>query len=127
MVGGRWPGRCAAGADLAQPAGRGGSELAGRTRGSRRRVPRARYAGHVLEVRVLDIQLRADWGWNLQVPMLGTLPEDFPDFRRIHIALDRARNVAKLPWGQELPLSPFFGNFGVAPPPSWGRLSSKEP
>ncbi|UPJ52726.1 acetamidase/formamidase family protein [Bradyrhizobium sp. 200] len=83
--------------------------------------------GDVLEVRVLDIQLRADWGWNLQVPMLGTLPEDFPEFRRIHIPLDCARNVARLPWGQELPLSPFFGNFGVAPPASWGRLSSKEP
>ena len=83
--------------------------------------------GNVLEVRVLDIELRADWGWNLQVPFLGTLPEDFPEFRRIHIPLDRERNVAKLPWGQELALSPFFGNFGVAPAPSWGRLSSKEP
>jgi acetamidase/formamidase len=83
--------------------------------------------GDVLEVRVLDIKLRADWGWNLQVPTLGTLPEDFPEFRRIHIPLDRERNIARLPWGQELPLSPFFGNFGVAPPASWGRLSSKEP
>ncbi|WP_035966857.1 acetamidase/formamidase family protein [Bradyrhizobium sp. YR681] len=83
--------------------------------------------GDVLEVRVLDIQLRCNWGWNIQVPTLGTLPEDFPEFRRIHIPLDRARNIAKLPWGQELPLSPFFGNFGVAPPLAWGRLSSKEP
>jgi acetamidase/formamidase len=83
--------------------------------------------GDVLEVRVLDIRLRADWGWNLQVPTLGTLPEDFPELRRIHIPLDRTRNVARLPWGQELELSPFFGNFGVAPPTNWGRLSSKEP
>ena len=29
--------------------------------------------------------------------------------------------------GQDLPLEPFFGNFGVAPPLHWGRLSSKEP
>jgi acetamidase/formamidase len=83
--------------------------------------------GDVLEVRILDIRLRADWGWNLQVPTLGTLPEDFPEFRRIHIPLDRVGNVARLPWGQELPLAPFFGNFGVAPPLNWGRLSSKEP
>jgi acetamidase/formamidase len=83
--------------------------------------------GDVLEVRVLDIQLRADWGWNLQLPTLGTLPEDCPELRRIHIPLDRKRNTAKLPWGQQLPLAPFFGNFGVAPPASWGRLSSKEP
>jgi acetamidase/formamidase len=32
-----------------------------------------------------------------------------------------------MPWGQELELHPFFGNFGVAPPRAWGRLSSKEP
>ena len=83
--------------------------------------------GDVIEVRVLDLQLRADWGWNLQVPTLGTLPEDFPEFRRIHIPLDRKRNIARMAWGQELPLAPFFGNFGVAPPLSWGRLSSKEP
>ena len=83
--------------------------------------------GDVLEVRVLDITLRCNWGWNLQVPTLGTLPEDFPEFRRIHIPLDRAHKVARLPWGQELPLAPFFGNFGVAPPAGWGRLSSKEP
>jgi acetamidase/formamidase len=83
--------------------------------------------GDVLEVRVLDIKYRADWGWNIQVPFLGTLPEDFPELRRIHIPLDLARNVAKLPWGQELALDPFFGNFGVAPPLAWGRLSSKEP
>jgi acetamidase/formamidase len=83
--------------------------------------------GDVLQVRLLDIKYRADWGWNIQVPFLGALPEDFPELRRIHIPLDIARNVAKLPWGQELTLDPFFGNFGVAPPPSWGRLSSKEP
>ena len=83
--------------------------------------------GDVLEVRLLDIKLRTDWGWNLQLPFWGTLPEDFPELRRIHIPLDLARNVAKLPWGQELALDPFFGNFGVAPPLSWGRLSSKEP
>jgi acetamidase/formamidase len=83
--------------------------------------------GDVLEVRLLDIKYRANWGWNLQAPLLGTLPEDFPELRRIHIPLDLARNVARMPWGQELKLDPFFGNFGVAPPVSWGRLSSKEP
>jgi len=83
--------------------------------------------GDVLEVRLLDVALRADWGWNLQAPLLGTLPEDFPELRRIHIPLDRARMMAHLPWGQELPLSPFFGNFGVAPPRAWGQLSSVQP
>jgi acetamidase/formamidase len=83
--------------------------------------------GDVLEVRLLDIRFRDDWGWNIQVPWLGTLPEDFPELRRLHIPIDRARNIASLPWGQEIPLAPFFGNFGVAPPPAWGRLASTQP
>ena len=41
--------------------------------------------------------------------------------------LDRKNNLARMPWGQDLALEPFFGNFGVAPPLHWGRLSSKEP
>ena len=83
--------------------------------------------GDVLEVRIHAIELRQDWGWNLQVPLRGTLPEDFPELRRLHVPLDRTNNLARMPWGQDLPLEPFFGNFGVAPPLHWGRLSSKEP
>ena len=83
--------------------------------------------GDVLEVRIHDIVLREDVGWNLQIPLEGTLPDDFPDKRLIHIPLDREAMIARLPWGGTLPLKPFFGNFGVAPPPAWGRLSSKEP
>jgi acetamidase/formamidase len=83
--------------------------------------------GDVLEVRILDIAFRSSWGWNVQLPLLGTLPEDFPELRRLHIPLDLARRTALLPWGQALPLDPFFGNFGVAPPPGWGRLSSVQP
>jgi acetamidase/formamidase len=83
--------------------------------------------GDVLEVRIREIKLRQNWGWNLQAPLKGTLPEDFPELRRMVVPLDRDKNKVKLPWNQELSLSPFFGNFGVAPPLSWGRLSSKEP
>jgi len=80
--------------------------------------------GDVLEVHISDIQLRQDWGWNLIEPLLGTLPEDFPVHRRLHIPLDRAKRTAKLPWGLEWPLEPFFGNFGVAPPAHYGRITS---
>ncbi|MHC6151477.1 acetamidase/formamidase family protein [Bradyrhizobium elkanii] len=72
--------------------------------------------GDVLEVRVLDIRLRADWGWNMQIPAANSL-----DFCRQYVSLDRARNVARLPWGRELTLSPCFGNFSVAPPTNWDR------
>jgi acetamidase/formamidase len=64
--------------------------------------------GDVLEVRLIDLKYRARWGWNLQVPFLGTLPGDFPELRRIHIPLDLARKVARMPWGQELALDPFL-------------------
>jgi acetamidase/formamidase len=43
------------------------------------------------------------------------------------VPLDRKNNMARMPWGQDLAIEPFFGNFGVAPPLHWGRLSSKEP
>ena len=81
----------------------------------------------MLEVRILDVQLRQDWGYNLIRPLWGTLPEDFPEPRLIHIALDAARSVGRLPWGTELPLAPFFGVMGVAPPPAWGRISTTQP
>ena len=83
--------------------------------------------GDVLEVRIRDITPRVDWGWNIIEPLLGTLPEDFPEQRRLHIAIDRAAMVAKLPWGRDLPLRPFFGVMGVAPPAAWGRVSSVQP
>ncbi len=84
-------------------------------------------AGDVLEVRILDCKLRQDWGWNLIQPLLGTLPEDFNEQRRLHIPIEREAMVARLPWGAEVPLRPFFGVLGVAPPPAWGRISSVQP
>ena len=83
--------------------------------------------GDVLEIRVKDIKVRTDWGYNGFRPLRGTLPEDFPYSRMIHIPVDRARNVAMLPWDMELPLSPFFGVMGVAPPPHYGVVSTIEP
>lgn len=80
--------------------------------------------GDVLEVRIHDVVLRQDWGWNIIEPLLGTLPEDFPLHRRLHIPIDRERRTAHLPWGLDLPLDPFFGNFGVAPPAHYGRITS---
>ena len=35
--------------------------------------------------------------------------------------------VGRLPWGLDLPLAPFFGVMGVAPPPAWGRITSLIP
>jgi acetamidase/formamidase len=83
--------------------------------------------GDVLEVKILDIQLRQNWGFNLFRAYGGTLPEDFPYFRIIHIALDAKTNMATLPSGLQVPMAPFFGQLGVAPPKDFGRQNSKEP
>ncbi len=83
--------------------------------------------GDVLEVRIKDVRLRQDWGWNMIRPLSGTLQDDFHEERLLNIPLDLDSNVAKLPWGLDLPLAPFFGVMGVAPPPAWGRIGSIVP
>ncbi|WP_424629930.1 acetamidase/formamidase family protein [Bradyrhizobium sp. SYSU BS000235] len=83
--------------------------------------------GDVLEIEILDIKLLTDWGWNMIRPLSGTLPDDFHEMRLLNIPLDRKRMVGRMPWGLDLPLSPFFGVMGVAPPPAWGRITSLIP
>jgi acetamidase/formamidase len=83
--------------------------------------------GDMLEVRIDKIEFGAEWGYCGFRPLMGTLPEDFPERFLSHIPIDRARRIARLPWGTELPLAPFFGVMGVAPPAEWGTISTKEP
>src|SRR5438552_17293751 len=84
-------------------------------------------AGQVLEVRIKQIDLHYDWGYNMIRPLAGALPDDFDAVRLLHIPLDRERMVALLPWGAEIPLRPFFGVTAVAPPPAWGAVSTAPP
>jgi acetamidase/formamidase len=83
--------------------------------------------GDTLEIRVREATPRCDWGWNVMRPLKGALPDDFRRRRVLHIDVDRARGVARCPWDMEIPLAPFFGVMGVAPPPEWGALSTIEP
>jgi acetamidase/formamidase len=84
--------------------------------------------GDTLEVRIKDIQLRQNWGYNLIRPLSGAIPEDFGEtWRAIQIPIDVQARVAYPPWGGRLPLSPFFGNMGNAPPRAYGRLTSVIP
>ena len=83
--------------------------------------------GDTLEVRILNIELTTDWGWNIIRPLKGALPEDFPNLSRRVIPIDRQTNMARLPWGVDVPLRPFFGIIGVAPPAAYGLVSSVEP
>jgi acetamidase/formamidase len=84
-------------------------------------------AGQVLQVDIEAIDVLYDWGYNSVRPLAGALPHDFSENRHIHIVLDRGKKCWRLPWGQEVPLAPFFGVMGVAPPPAWGTISTLPP
>ena len=83
--------------------------------------------GQVLQVDIEAIDPFYDWGYNAVRPLAGALPYDFPEYRQIHIVLDRPRRCWRLPWGQEIPLAPFFEVMGTAPPPAWGTISTAPP
>jgi acetamidase/formamidase len=53
--------------------------------------------------------------------------EDFPQGANKIIPLDTKRNVAQFSDRIEIPLRPFFGSMGVAPPEAAGRVSSAPP
>ena len=85
--------------------------------------------GDTLRVDIERIELGCDWGFCGFRPLGGTLPEDFPYKRMLHIPVDREARTGHVPVGPgvTLPLSPFFGVMGVAPPADWGAISTKEP
>ncbi len=83
--------------------------------------------GNVLEVRIRKIELTSPFAYNGFRPGFGFLPDDFPYERTRIIPLDRTRMVARFSDSIEIPLKPFFGSMGVAPPEVTGRISSAPP
>lgn len=83
--------------------------------------------GDTLEIRIQKIELAIPYAYNGFSPGRGFLPEDFPYPRMKIIPLDRDRMIAKFAPGIEIPLHPFFGSMGVAPPETSGRISSAPP
>ena len=84
-------------------------------------------AGQVLQIDILDVALRQDWGYNVIRPLAGTLPLEFDTPTNHILPLDAETMTARMPWGADLSLAPFFGVMGVAPPPNWRRISTIEP
>ena len=80
--------------------------------------------GDELIVDIVAMELAQDWGWNRFAPGMGALPEQFPDARCIHIAIDRTTGTLTLPWGLKLKAAPFFGIIGVAPPAAMSPATS---
>lgn len=83
--------------------------------------------GDVLEVKFIEIAPRYDWGMNVFRPLRGGLPEDFRYSRAVVIDVDARAGTCDWGAGVKVPLSPFFGNFGVAPPEGMGRVPSGPP
>lgn len=83
--------------------------------------------GDVLEVRVVKIAIDVPWSCNGFSVGRGFLPDDFPYGRMRIIPLDREKMVANFAPGVAIPLHPFFGSMGVAPPESAGKWNSAPP
>ena len=83
--------------------------------------------GDGLEVEILAVDFRQDWGFTTIRTGQGALPEEFASPRLWHSAIDIASRIATLPIGGKIALRPFFGIMGVAPHPSRGAQSSVVP
>ena len=84
-------------------------------------------SGDVLEVRIQKISLAIPYAYNAFGINRGFIPEDFPYAKMRIIPLDAKKGVAHFAPGIDVPLRPFFGSIGVAPPASMGRLNSAPP
>jgi acetamidase/formamidase len=83
--------------------------------------------GDVLEIRILKIDLDIPYAYNAFRYGAGFLTDEFPYSKMKIIPLDRDRMIARFAPGVEVPLHPFFGSMGVAPPPAFGRYDSAPP
>ena len=83
-------------------------------------------AGDVLEVRIHSIDLAVPYGYNA-IGQSGFLSDEIFDRKMKIIPLDREKMIGHFGDGIEIPLHPFFGSMGVAPPPEAGRWNSAPP
>src|SRR6478736_5619627 len=81
--------------------------------------------GDALEVKILSIDLPIAYGYN---GCAGFLPGNCDRSRGPKIlTLDRTAMTSEFAPGIVIPLKPFFGSMGVAPPAAMGRISSNPP
>ncbi|HEY6218898.1 MAG TPA: acetamidase/formamidase family protein, partial [Gemmatimonadaceae bacterium] len=85
-------------------------------------------SGDVLEVRIKRIDLSVPWSCNSFNNRSGFIPEDFPGTGRTKVVrLDSKTMMGHFAPGIEIPLHPFFGSMGVAPPAAMGKVNSAPP
>jgi len=83
--------------------------------------------GDTLEVRIKKIDLAIPYAYNGFRYGAGFQTDDFPYARMKIIPLDRLKRIAHFAPGIDIPLHPFFGSMGVAPPAGFGRYDSAPP
>ncbi len=84
-------------------------------------------SGDVLEVRIKQIDLAIPYAYNSFGGRSGFIPEDYGYARTKIIPLDKKTMMAHFADGIDIPMHPFFGSIGVAPPASMGKVSSAPP
>jgi acetamidase/formamidase len=83
--------------------------------------------GDALEIHIDAIEFLHPFGVNAFSPGGGVLPDDFPYAQLKVIRWRTGADRVEFAPGITLPLAPFFGSIGVAPPPLVGRISSRPP
>jgi acetamidase/formamidase len=84
-------------------------------------------SGDVLEVRFKSIRPAITYACNSFGRSSGFIPEDFTKSQSKIIELDTVRMIGHFGSNIDIPLHPFFGSVGVAPPSSMGRVNSAPP
>jgi acetamidase/formamidase len=83
--------------------------------------------GDTLEVRILDVATRSDYGVNSVWPKGGDLPDDVKTRENFVYKYDKKKHTATFREGVEIPMRPFMGVMAVSPPPEMKRVSSIPP
>ncbi len=83
--------------------------------------------GDTLEVRILDVKLRSNYGVNSVWPKGGALPEAVKTPESFVYRYNTKNNTASFKEGIEIPIKPFMGVMAVSPPATMGRVSSIPP
>jgi len=82
--------------------------------------------GDVLEVHYDSIRLAIPYGYNA-IGQAGFLSDEIFDRKTRIIQLDRSKMIGHFAEGIDIPLHPFFGSAGVAPPSEVGKWNSAPP
>jgi len=82
--------------------------------------------GDILEVHIHAIELPIAYGYNA-IGQNGFLSDEIFDRKMKIIPLNREKMTGSFADGIEVPLHPFFGSMGVAPPKEAGRWNSAPP